>query len=155
MTPDRIILAAASIPTHPGTGDCLRYQVVGLVVVMMALAMLWVICELAGLAFRSTRVREVRSLGGSDVFDDEVEQGVVDAVIMAAVHATLGPGHRIVSAVPEPKEEPAVVAAVAAAVHAALGPGHRVASVRLVPDASRAAWSAEGRRQHFQSHKVR
>lgn len=155
MTPDRIILAAASIPTHPGTWECLRYQVVGLVVVMVALAMLWVICELAGLAFRSTRVREVRSLGGSDVFDDEAEQGVVDAVIMAAVHATLGPGHRIVSAAPAPKEEPAVVAAVAAAVHAALGPGHRVASVRLVPDASRAAWSAEGRRQHFQSHKVR
>lgn len=153
-----IVLAAALLPDRPGTWECLQFQTVGLIVVLTALAMLWLICELAGIAFRSATVREVHSIGGADVFDDEAEESVLHAAVMAAVHATLGPGHRIVSAAPvtaPAKDEAVVEAAVVSAVHAALGPGHRVVSVQACPQGSGATWSAEGRRQHFQSHKVR
>lgn len=174
MIDAQIVIAAAMLPEHPGVMECLQYQVVGLIVVMVALTMLWLICELAGTAFRSAKVREVRSLGGGDVFDDEAEESVMQAVVMAAAHATLGPGHRIVSAAPAPavsaeataavaataasaakEDEVMTEAAVVSAVHAALGPGHRVVSVQACPQGSGAMWSAEGRRQHFQSHKVR
>ena len=161
MNPSPLELAATSIPAHPGMSECLQYQSVGLVVVIGALASLWLICELVGMAFRATKVREVHSMGGSDVFDDGGEEPELNAVIVAAVHATLGPGHRIVSAAPA-EATPAVKedatglrAAIIAAVHVALGPGHRVASVRVIHDASGPAWSAEGRREHFHSHTVR
>lgn len=154
MMSANVVLAAALLPERPGTFECLQYQVVGLIVVLAALAMLWLICELGGVAFRSARVREVRSLGGGEVFDDEGDEPAIRAAIMAAVHATLGPGHRIVSAAPI-QCGGAVEAAVVAAVHATLGQGHRVVSVQMRHDLAGSAWSAEGRRQHFQSHKVR
>ncbi len=168
MMPPLMPLAARMLPDHPGVMQCLEFQLVGLIVVLFALAMLWLICELVGAAFRSSRVKEVPSFGGGDVFDDEAEDSVMRAAIMAAVHAVLGPGHRIVSAAPAeapPAAAPPVVAgggdeaalraAVVSSVHAALGPGHRVVSVVPCRQGSVAAWSAEGRRQHFQSHKVR
>ena len=162
MTTSPFEIAAASIPTHPGMTECLQYQVVGLITVIATLAVLWLICELAGLVFRTTRIPEARSPGGGDVFDDESAQPAVDAAIVAAVHETLGPGHRILSAAPvvatpagANEDAIAVGAAIVAAVHVALGPGHRVASVRLAHDSSGSAWAVEGRREHFQSHKVR
>jgi len=154
MTAAHLTLMASMLPDRPGMGECVEFQFVGLIVVLSALTMLWLICELAGAAFRSARVREVASFGGGDVFDDEAEEAVGRAAVIAAAHAALGPGHRVVSAVPA-RDEDTVEAAVVAAVHAALGPGHRVASVRLRHDAAVGTWSAEGRRQHFQSHKVR
>ncbi len=154
MTMAHLMLMASMLPDRPGVGECVEFQFVGLIVVLSALMMLWLICELAGAAFRSAKVREVASFGGGDVFDDEAEEAVVRAAVIAAAHAALGPGHRVVSAVPA-RDEDTVEAAVVAAVHAALGPGHRVASVRLRHDAAVGTWSAEGRRQHFQSHKVR
>lgn len=156
MTTAHLMLMASMLADRPGFGECIEFQFVGLIVVLSALTMLWLICELAGAAFRSARVREVASFGGGDVFDDEAEEAVVRAAVIAAAHAALGPGHRVVSAVPSvPADEDTVEAAVVAAVHATLGPGHRVASVRLRHDAAVGTWSAEGRRQHFQSHKVR
>lgn len=163
MTTAHLMLMASMLPDRPGMGECVEFQFVGLIVVLSALTMLWLICELAGVAFRSARVREVASFGGGDVFDDGAEEDVVRAAVIAAAHAVLGPGHRVVSTVSTvpvvpslpARDEDAVEAAVAAAVHAALGPGHRVASVRLRHDAAVGTWSAEGRRQHFQSHKVR
>ncbi|HPA19569.1 MAG TPA: OadG family protein [Verrucomicrobiae bacterium] len=154
--------AAALIPAHPGLTECLQYQVVGLVTVLATLAALWLICELVGMAFRATRIREETPPDGHDAPEDEPEQSAVHAAIMAAVHETLGPGHRIVSAAPVAatpaganEDAIAARAAIIAAVHVALGPGHRVVSVRLSHDASRSAWSSEGRREHFQSHKLR
>lgn len=50
--------------------------------------------------------------------------------------------------------EPEVVAAISAAIHTTLGARHRIISVgEIYPN--RLAWSAEGRRQVFGSHKVR
>jgi len=154
MTGTAILLTAVSLPAHPKTLECLEFQGVGLIIVLTALAMLWLICELAGTAFRSTSVKQVQAMGGGEVFDDEAERGAVDAAIVAAVHATVGPGARIVSATPV-GDDPAITAAVAAAVGVVVGPGHRVLSVRVMPDPSRAAWAAEGRRQQFESRKVR
>lgn len=154
MTGIAILFTAVSLPARPNMPECLEFQFVGLIIVLTALAMLWLICELAGVAFRSTSVRQVQAIGGGEVFDDEAEQGAVDAAIVAAVHAVVGPGARIISATPVDRD-PAVTAAVAAAVGVALGPGHRVRSVRVMPDPSRAAWAAEGRRQQFELRKVR
>ncbi len=49
---------------------------------------------------------------------------------------------------------PHIVAAISAAIHTTLNGRHRIVSVgQICP--SRQAWSAEGRRQVFQSHKFR
>lgn len=88
---------AALIPAHPALTECLQYQVVGLVTVLATLAALWLICELVGMAFRATRIREESPQGGHDVPDDEPEQSAVHAAIIAAVHVALGPGHRVAS----------------------------------------------------------
>jgi hypothetical protein len=47
---------------------------------------------------------------------------------------------------------PKVRAAIAAAIHAAFGPGARVISISASPSM---LWSQEGRRQVFQSHRIR
>lgn len=155
MTDIIAILAAAALPERPGLVECLEFQFLGLIIVLVALASLWLICEFSGTAFSSARVKEVQSFGGGEVFDDEAEQDVVHAAVAAAVHATMGPGHRIVSASEVSGEDPAVVAAVTAGVHLALGPGHRIVSIRVAVDPSRAAWAAEGRRQQFEGRNVR
>ena len=48
-----------------------------------------------------------------------------------------------------------VRAAIAAAVHVTLGPGHRILDIRQVSGDRQQIWSIEGRRQIFQSHKIR
>jgi len=47
---------------------------------------------------------------------------------------------------------PEICAAIAAAIAVALEPGHRVVSITNAPTT---LWSQEGRRQVFQSHRVR
>lgn len=53
-----------------------------------------------------------------------------------------------------PSLDPALVAAIAAAIHVALGRPARVVALHDAGDPLR-AWTAEGRRQIFQSHRVR
>jgi hypothetical protein len=50
-------------------------------------------------------------------------------------------------------EEARVVAVVSAAVYVTLGTHHKIISIR--PSGDRQAWSAEGRRSIFQSHRIR
>lgn len=49
---------------------------------------------------------------------------------------------------------PEIIAAISAAVHVVLqGKSHRIASIKAVEGQSN--WAAEGRREHFSSHRVR
>jgi hypothetical protein len=49
---------------------------------------------------------------------------------------------------------PEIAAVIAAAVHLALGPDHRIVEIAPV-SVDQTPWSMEGRRQIFESHKVR
>lgn len=51
--------------------------------------------------------------------------------------------------------DPEVVAAISAAVHLTYGSRHRILSITAPPPEHVQAWSTEGRRQVFQSHRVR
>lgn len=119
------IMPIAQLPDQPALSDILSFQLTGLVVVFGALASLWVILELMGMFFRR-RVAEKPATAANPPAVAPVADGI----------------------------PPDVVAAIAAAVHVTLkGRPHRVLSIKASTNTSH--WAAEGRREHFSSHRVR
>ena len=55
----------------------------------------------------------------------------------------------------DPTLPPEIQTVIAVAVYMALPSGHRIHQVRPVANPNLSAWSAEGRRQIFQSHTIR
>jgi len=76
----------------------------------------------------------------------------VEAVHEAATRAPFA-SQRLAAPAPS-AVEPEVVAAISAAIHTTLRAHHRIISIGEI-NAHHQAWSAEGRRQVFSSHKVR
>lgn len=127
---------AASLPDKPGVLEAISYQVVGLIVVFTALGSIWLLMEGMGMVFREVERRKQLKL--SLAIQPELRaaskapSGIAPeliAVITAAAHASLQAGEHIISIVPVERDSDR--------------------NIQLL------AWSSEGRRQHFGSHKVR
>ena len=119
----------ANLADNPAFSDVVRFQLTGLVVVFGALAVIWLLVEIVGAFFRKR--------------DNASAQAAATAAAAAA------PVEGPVDGIPE-----GVVAAIAAAVQVTMdGQSYRVSSIK----ASRGNpnWAAEGRREHFSSHRVR
>jgi Na+-transporting methylmalonyl-CoA/oxaloacetate decarboxylase gamma subunit len=123
---------AARLPDQPSLAEILQFQLTGLLVVLAALALLWIFLETTGAVFR------------------RIERAKPEAAGEKA------------PATGKPGEIPAAhVAILAAAIHEAVGSAHTILGIREVhtsdelQNAQLLAWSAEGRRQIFSSHRVR
>lgn len=116
----------AELSARPGLAETLKFQATGLVVVFGALALIWVLLEIMGAIFRQR-----------------------------SAHKIVLPAPSSAAASPDSDEFPAgVVAAIAAAVHITLrGQPHQITSIKASKNSSN--WAAEGRREHFSSHRVR
>jgi hypothetical protein len=122
---------AASISSEPALSETLQYQLVGFTVVMSTLVSIWLILELTGFFFhRSQQAKQARQR------------------ILPPTQAA-GLSHR-------------EIAAISAAVHTTIkGPFHILtieAHDQLLQTQShpqQQAWSMEGRRAIFSSHRVR
>ncbi len=115
--------------------DKLQFQLVGFLVVMIALASIWAGLEIISLFFK----REVRK--------DSSHMPVASSVITNSSQ--------------EDRLDKDVVMVIAAAVNSVVTEPHRIVSISLADGGkagskhSQGAWSAEGRRAHYSSHKVR
>lgn len=100
-----------ALPEHPTLSESLVYQVNGLVVVFIALGLIWAMMEIMGAIFRRVAGHQAaRAVAVPTVAAPEptapapaTAAAAVDGVdpatyaaIVAAVHCTLGQGHRIV-----------------------------------------------------------
>jgi Na+-transporting methylmalonyl-CoA/oxaloacetate decarboxylase gamma subunit len=120
------------LPEYPTVLETLGYQVVGLAVVFTALGLIWLLLEAMGMWFRRAAVRAAQP----------------------AATPAIPPPAAPEPSQPAPPDKPPVAVIIAAAVHTALGGRrHRVVSITAAPDHQ--AWSVEGRRHIFSSHKVR
>jgi hypothetical protein len=126
----------AVLDGQPNLWGSLQYQLVGFFVVMIALASIWAGLEIIGFFFRQRAHKEAANkvpVSGSIVTDtsqgDDLDKDVV-MVIAAAVNSVVTVPHRIVS------------------ISLADGGNGKAAN-------SQGAWSAEGRRAHYDSHNVR
>ncbi len=129
---------AAALTENPTLLDAISYQAVGLIVVFTALGSIWGLLELMGWIFRAAERRAAAR--------------VTEPVLEAEPGLLLEPGMDGIS--------PQVVAVITAAAHECLQAGERIVSimpVHLQPnvDVNLLAWSGEGRRQIFASHKLR
>jgi len=129
---------AAALTEKPAWLDAISYQAVGLIVVFTALGSIWGLMELMGWIFRAAERRATENVPvaakaePAELFVEPVTHAVspqVLAVITAAAHDCLQVGERIVSITP----------------------------IEHLPqgDVNLLAWSSEGRRQIFASHKLR
>ena len=127
-------LFIAILPDYPSIPQTIGYQVTGLAVVFIALGSLWALMELMGAIFRAKAARESAATAA-----DRVSQPQLSAA-PPALSSEIAPAH--------------LIAAITAAVHIALeGRPHKIVSIQTPSTA--AAWSAEGRRDVFVSHRVR
>lgn len=123
----------AELGAHPGFWEDVRFQTVGIVVVLLALVAIWLALEVVGSAFR--RIESRRAPARIPAATEE-----------PAPVPSAGP-----TAIP-----PEVIAVIAAAVDTTLGAPHRIVAVQLADSSSgHAAWSVEGRREIYRSHRVR
>lgn len=135
MTIFDIVIILASIAEHPSFLENIRFQGVGLVLVLLALGFIAFIVSLTGRLFKKIEKRKP-----SPVISAVPEQllaltqaedpQVLIAVITASVYSVIQGSHRIISIKP-------------------------VVNGKVLEELYLQAWSVEGRRQHLASHKVR
>ncbi len=125
----------AALSAQPSFLEALRFQAVGFLVVMVSLGLIALMLGLMGYCFKKSGNRKRQ----------------------ATVAATLPE-----KPLPDVREDdPELVAVIAAAVGSVIKGSHRVVSIRPVDTGGVSgelylqAWSMEGRRQHFASHKIR
>ncbi|MFQ3670047.1 MAG: OadG family transporter subunit [Verrucomicrobiia bacterium] len=115
-------------------GETIEFQILGALVVFSALGFLWAGLEVSGYFFRRAGAKK----GGGSVSEGRAGVGVREGTIPAEV-----------------------VAVVAAAVHVSCRERVQILSIQPWPEAetiselSRQAWTVEGRRQIFDSRRVR
>jgi Na+-transporting methylmalonyl-CoA/oxaloacetate decarboxylase gamma subunit len=135
--PKAMIPLAAALSDQPGLWDAISYQVVGLLVVFAALGSIWLLMELMGFIFRSIEARR---------------QAKAAAAFAAAPAVPLD--------LPSVGVRPEIIAVITAAAHTNLRAGEHIVAIHPLgrdhdQEVRVGAWSSEGRRQHFGSHKVR
>ncbi|MFT3782669.1 MAG: OadG family protein [Nibricoccus sp.] len=126
------MLSPQLLAETPGSSSSLSIQTILLAVIAVAL-----VAVAFGLAKLSRRVKTVEATATRPPF----------APPMPATPSPVAPAVN-------GKIPPQVVAAISAAVHLSIGSNHRILAVGQ-PCPHRQAWSLEGRRQVFSSHKVR
>ena len=168
---------AARLSEHPSIVESLSYQLTGFAIVLCALVLLWLLLTLVGMLFKARAVgaeppkqksalftvsipaspqTAVPASGGGNV----EHPGEELAVIAASVAATIPARHRIVSVHEVTDPAPELLAVIAAAIHTTVRTPHRIVAAKRVVAASpttwySSAWSAEGRREIFGSHRIR
>lgn len=133
-------LLAVALGDSPGLLEAVLYQLIGLIVVFTALGAIWLLMELMGVAFRAVERRRV-------------QRAVATVAPVPAVGSIAVP-------LIDPEIAPELVAVLTAAAHDSLRAGEQIVSIMPAgaePEltAQQLAWSGEGRRQIFASHKVR
>lgn len=135
MTP---LLLASAFPEYPSLLETARFQLVGIVIVFIALGLIWVAMSVSGMIFR--RLPIVVKEKGRDASPKETPKAAVS-----------GTGDGAAS--------PEIVAVIAAAVHVAVQQPHRILSIQVTGEHGDhpvlQPWSVEGRRQIFLSHRIR
>ncbi|HHT9137171.1 MAG TPA: OadG family protein [Candidatus Wunengus sp. YC60] len=136
MIPFNKILIFASMSPHSSLLETLRFQTVGFILVIAALSLIALILISMGYFFKNSVSRKPAAVAGvtprekpSDTARED-DPEVILAVIAAAVDSVISNSHRIVSIRP-------------------VDAGQASGNLYLQ------AWSIEGRRQHFASHKIR
>ncbi|MBM4066033.1 MAG: hypothetical protein FJ266_10410 [Planctomycetes bacterium] len=134
MTFFNTIALFASMTAQPSFFENLRFQTVGFAIVLVALGLLALVLGLTGWLFKKREAQKAVSAAAisekSPVLSKEEDPHELLAVITAAVYSTIGESHRIVSIRP-------------------------VTNGKIIGELYLQAWSMEGRRQHFASHKIR
>jgi Na+-transporting methylmalonyl-CoA/oxaloacetate decarboxylase gamma subunit len=128
------IVPFAGLPSYPSFLENLRFQTVGFAIVLVALGLLALVLGLIGWFFKKREAQKAVSAAAisqkSPVLSKEEDPHELLAVIAAAVYSAIGESHRIVSIRP-------------------------VINGKIIGELYLQAWSMEGRRQHFASHKIR
>ena len=129
------ILILASLSPQASLLETLRFQTVGFILVMVALGLIALILISMGYFFKKTGNQK-----RTTITDAPSLEKLTDAA----------------------REDPHVLLAIiAAAVDSVIKNSHRIVSIRPVDTCQASgelylqAWSIEGRRQHFESHKIR
>ncbi len=124
------IFYLANIDPHSGIGESLGFMLVGFAMVVLVLSLLYLLCATVGKFFlpkkKPAEPKHIQPVSASP----------------AKAQASTGP-------------DPRLIAAIAAAVETVLG--HAVHEIVSIKPAGKGynAWAQEGRRQIFQSHKIR
>lgn len=130
----------ALLPPKPAFGQAVLYILLGFTIVMVVLTLMWAGTWLSGLIFKSIDKREVAKATS----EEEGRRTVAAAAAAIAVSQQIKED-------PDRDEYGRLVAVIAAAAQVALGRPARVVSIKH----SSGEWSAEGRRQIFDSRRVR
>lgn len=129
------VVPFATMPAYPSFLENLRFQTVGFIIVLAALGLLTLVLISIGWLFKKWEGRKAASAAGATpekslALRQEEDTHELLAVIAAAVYSAIGESHRIVSIRP-------------------------VINGKIIGELYLQAWSMEGRRQHFASHKIR
>ena len=129
------VVPFASLPAYPSFLENLRFQTVGFIIVLAALGLLTLVLISIGWLFKKWEAQKAASAAGTTpenslALRQEEDPHELLAVIAAAVYSAIGESHRIVSIRP-------------------------VINGKIIGELYLQAWSMEGRRQHFASHKIR
>lgn len=121
------IFYLANLETGVGIGESVKIMVVGFIMVMVVLCLLYLLCAAVGKCFLPK---------------EAAKPGQARPVSAAPARAPTGP-------------DPRLIAAIAASVETVLGHvSHEIVSIKPAGKGYN-AWAQEGRRQIFQSHKIR
>ncbi|KXK32907.1 MAG: hypothetical protein UZ01_00329 [Candidatus Brocadia sinica] len=129
------MLIFANLPAYPSFLENVRFQTIGFVLVLLVLGLIALILYSFGYLFKKTGDRKTVTGAGTTlerslILPQEEDTHELLAVIAAAVYLVIEDSHRIVSIRP-------------------------VADGKVIENLYLQAWSIEGRRQHFASHKIR
>ncbi len=129
------VVPFAGLPAYPSFLENLRFQTVGFIIVLVALGLLTLVLISIGGLFKKWEAQKAASAAGTTpenslALRQEEDTHELLAVIAAAVYSAIGESHRIVSIRP-------------------------VINGKIIGELYLQAWSMEGRRQHFASHKIR
>lgn len=134
----------AFLSEYPTMLETLGYQAVGLIVVFTALGLIWIMLEAMGAWFRRLAARPAKAAPAA------AAPATAPVSLPRPVGVALAKDGPIAPATTEPP----LAVIIAAAVHTVMrGRRHRVVSITPAPEHQ--AWSVEGRRHIFSSHKVR
>lgn len=124
----------AGLSAHPSFGEMLRFQLIGIFIVLAALSLIALLLSLMGRLLREPVATRTASDAGATpdasaaVAHEDTHELV--AVITAAVYSMIEEHHRIVSI-------------------------HPMVDGKAMENLYLQSWPAEGRRQHFASHRTR
>lgn len=127
----------------------LIYQSVGMMIVLGALLLIFLLLTLTGRWFHALEQRPAPLPAGAS------PSASSSAAAPASPIPTANGPDSPHSTATDPPVTPEEFAAIAAAVHSTLGPDYHITSIQTQMSPELAAWAVEGRRQIFLSHKVR